>query len=164
MGASRIRSGNAGFTLIEVLIVVVSLSILAGAAIPQVADAMLHAKVSASLHAVTGVQRAVNENYVRTGAFPEKLDGAWFQPQSLPVNPFEPTRTVKGTKYVDGSKNSAKVHPSDKTTTIDIYWYNPKNGRFRMRVPWQGDATSTLALYNRANGTQLTKQSDVFTP
>ncbi len=148
-----------GFTLIEVLLVIVLLSILAATTFPAYFDSAQDCQVAPSVETVKMVQRRIDEYHVRNGAYPEQIDPAWFAPPGMPRNPFEPS--MQNTlAYIAASKGPQKIHPADKSTNLDIYWYNPTNGRFRMRVPWQGDNASTLALYNRANDARASSYTD----
>jgi type IV pilus assembly protein PilA len=61
---------NAGFTLIELMIVVMIIGILAGVAVPAYQDYIIRSKVSELLIVGGQGQRAVEEYYARWGTFP----------------------------------------------------------------------------------------------
>ncbi len=74
LGLARCRSARRGFTLVEILIVVVILGILASMVVPQFASAADEARRGAFCEAMRRMTQAVEVYYVRTGDFP--ADGA----------------------------------------------------------------------------------------
>jgi prepilin-type N-terminal cleavage/methylation domain-containing protein len=156
------QSSNArtGFTLVEVLIVVVLMAIMATVAMTQVNNSVTDAQVATAQEIVATVQRRIRAAQVLDTSTPGELDIQWFTPPRLPSNPFQLDMPLSRS-YIDASNDPSLMHPADKTTESGSpYWYNPQNGVFRMRVPWQGNASDTLDLYNRCNGTRSTDVAD----
>jgi type IV pilus assembly protein PilA len=87
---SVLQGRNAGFTLIELMIVVAIIAILASIAIPQYQNYVIRTQVSEGLELATGVKAAVWEYKTNTGEFPSTNLSA-----GLPAN-----TSIAG-KYVD---------------------------------------------------------------
>lgn len=65
-----------GFTLIELMVVVVILGILAAIAVPQFMGKTDEAKISATMTTMQGVQSTINLYYVENGKYPKAVVGA----------------------------------------------------------------------------------------
>lgn len=140
-----------GFTLVEILIVVVILGILASIVIPQFSSATAQSKAVAASSIVRTVQSKIFEDYATTGSYATTLDGDWFVEGALPSNPLAPEQQSPIVNY-DTSAASGDTHPSNKLVgTGGAFWYNPNNGTFRALVPAQDTEALTLELYNAAN-------------
>lgn len=70
------KRNNAGFTLIELMIVIAILGILIAIALPAYQDYTVRAKMSEALSLVTKEKLAVAEHYMSTGAFANTLEQA----------------------------------------------------------------------------------------
>ncbi len=151
---TRRHSQAAGFTLIEILIVAVLLAIFAAAVVPSLTSHDDDARVAAAFNLVRSIGRQIDRNRDSDGNFPARVEAAWFQGYKLPVNPLHPDHpnTIQSDTDLSGS---GKWHPINKTTVAHPFWYNPANGAIRIRVPRQATDAETLALYNRANGTNV---------
>lgn len=83
---------NKGFTLVEILIVVVILGILAAIVIPQFTDASTEAKQSSLDSNIHAMQSAIQLFEIREGAWPTALtdltSGSYKYLRSIPDNPF----------------------------------------------------------------------------
>ncbi|MEM9915133.1 MAG: prepilin-type N-terminal cleavage/methylation domain-containing protein [Planctomycetota bacterium] len=149
------RTKPAGFTLVEILIVVVILGILASIVVPQFSSATDQSKAVATASIVRTVQSKVLENYAMDGEYAATLETSWFVEGSLPHNPLAPEQRSPIVIY-DSSAAESATHPADKlVTTSGAFWYNPNNGTFRALVPAQDTEELTLELYNQANSTRL---------
>ncbi|MEQ9460585.1 MAG: prepilin-type N-terminal cleavage/methylation domain-containing protein [Phycisphaeraceae bacterium] len=154
-----------GFTLIEILIVVVILGILAAVVVPQFSDASEEARVAASATNVRAVVDQIAMYYARHGVYPELIDGDWFvNDLTSPIGQGLPE-----TVGYDASNNANKWHTTAKGVPPEgipaswggIYWYNPLNGSFRARVPEQATDQETIDLYNRVNNTGVTSLGQI---
>ncbi len=149
-----------GFTLVEILIVVVILGILASIVVPQFTDATDRSKSVTTASIVRTVQAKVFENYATQGEFAATISDAWFVEGSLPTNPLAPDQRDP-TVFYDAAATSAMSHPATKTVAATgAFWYNPTNGSFRALVPAQSTAALTLQLYNTANSTDVAALGD----
>ncbi len=151
-----------GFTLVEVLIVVVVLGVLAASVVPHFASAAESTKISSAASTLRQVQQMLQVEFVAGGEYPATIEAEWFAGAALPVNPFD--TTFEDSVYYDTADNAGKVHPTVKhidSASLKTFWYNPLNGRFRARVAEQGTDAETLELYNVVNGSRLTDISQI---
>ena len=156
----RLNRGVHGFTLVEVLIVVVILGILASIVIPQFTNATGQSKAVAAASIVRTVQAKVFENFATQNVYPATIEDAWFVEGSLPINPLAPEQRTPVVFY-DGAATADMTHPAAKTVAATgAFWYNPTNGTFRALVPAQDTQADTLLLYNTANSSGVANYGD----
>ncbi|MEM1424535.1 MAG: type II secretion system protein [Planctomycetota bacterium] len=156
-----------GFTLIELIAVIVVLAILAGVAIPRFIDQSDAARVSAAKAARSALAQAVMNRalYDQTEnggelAFPPTLDGvlATEGGEHL-LNPYHDPRMPV---YNVDNGGVDKVFMRFKTIERGVrsrwgsIWYNPNNGRVAFRVPEQETTEATIALFNEVNQASIT--------
>jgi len=81
---SKMRKGEKGFTLIELMIVVAIIGILAAIAIPQFASYRQRAQDSAAKSALKNLATAQENYYAEYNTYASGLAtlSAWFQPES----------------------------------------------------------------------------------
>jgi prepilin-type N-terminal cleavage/methylation domain-containing protein len=101
------RTGQSGFTLIELVIVIVILGILAAVAIPKYEDMREQARVATLKGQLGSIRSAIAIQYSRNAlnggaAFPT-LDGTIFADGRVPREPVLNSLAVKTTSGVDGT-------------------------------------------------------------
>lgn len=158
--AQRIGSGDrrleGGFTLVEILIVVIILGILAALVVPKFSNASTDSKAAAAAATCRVVQQKILEYRGTNGSYPATIDPAWFAGGNLPKSPFNPL--YADPIEVDTTSTADIRHPRIKSisTSLKPFWYNASNGLFRARVTLQSSTAKTLELYNKANNSALT--------
>lgn len=80
----------AGFTLIELMVVLVVLALLAGLAAPVVTSSILRAKESALKHNLYTTRKAIDDYFADKGVYPESLETLVEEKylRTLPVDPI----------------------------------------------------------------------------
>ena len=149
------RTRVRGFTLIEVLIVVIILGILASAVMPKFSDAREDATVSTLQTTNASVKSRIDYEKIVNGSYPSTLQASWFVGKQLPTHPDN----TFGVPSVQVESRPGRLHPGSKVRkagVIGAFWYNPAEGVFRARVADQGSSTSTLDFYNRVHGSSET--------
>jgi MSHA pilin protein MshA len=106
-GMKTVPRNEAGFTLIELVIVIVILGILASVAIPKYEDMREQARVATLKGQVGSVRSALSIQYARsalnsTPAFPV-LDGTIFADGRVPVEPVLNSNAVKTSAGIDNA-------------------------------------------------------------
>lgn len=137
MAHSRNRSG---FTLIELIVVIVVLGVLAGVALPVYFDHAASAKVSACKGSLGGIRSGVANYYANeaiggTAIFPTTAQltavGTVMQ-DNLPANPYNNLNTVKQTTTAADATNRVNdsttgwyyyVNNATTPTTVE-FWAN----------------------------------------
>ena len=148
-----------GFTLVEILIVVVILGILAAVVVPQFSEAAEEAEISVTASNVRAVTQQIAVYHAEHGDYPVPLPDVFLNKLKSPVG-----QGIVDTIGYDDTGDADKWHTSAKEVPPSglpaswggIYWYNPANGAFRARVPQQSTDQETIDLYNRVNGTSVT--------
>jgi hypothetical protein len=97
---------------------------------------------------------------------PPLISHQWFGP-TLPTNPYAHSQDSGAHPWLDiAPDDDDHPHPPDPVlVTMDQaqFWFNPRLSVFRARVPAQESRRATLELYNRVNGTTLTRL-DAYEP
>ena len=150
-----------GFTLVELLIVVVFIALFAATVVPALSERDEEAKIAAAQNVVRGVARQIERYRAQHDEWPPRVQAEWFRGHKLPINPLEPDHPRSIDEDNDAGGRTEKWHPTGKTTASWPFWYNPSNGSIRIRVPEQATREETLALYNLVNGTDAKSMGDI---
>jgi len=145
-----------GFTLVELLIVVVLLGIVSAIVVPALGTQRHDAVTSALRSNITQVQMVleVQHQYTSDGSWPAALDPDWFVNLIVPQHPDN----MAGVPLVEVVIAPGSTHPGDKlvhAASAGAYWYNSANGTFRARVKEQETRPETLDFYNEVNFSTL---------
>ena len=115
---------KSGFTLIELVMVIVILGILSAIAIPKFADLTTQAKISATKGGLGAIRSAVAIDYAKsatsgTAEFPSAVTTALFAYSLIPKNPLNNSTSVA----------AVRVAPSGTATSTNGWWYISASGR-----------------------------------
>lgn len=119
----RIKNSK-GFTLIELVMVIVILGVLAAIAIPKFADLSGEAKISAAKSGLGAIRSVVAIQYAQsatsgTAAFPTAITTALFADERIPVNKLNDSTSV-------GAVGAA---PGGTATSVNGWWYISASGK-----------------------------------
>lgn len=140
-----------GFSLIEIMVVVVILGILAAIVVPRFVNASEQATTNSAAAITRNVQLKITEYFAQHGEYPATIDGSWFLEGALPANPFDPAGG--STLIVQNIANKVYLQNKTSASNSQIYWYNRPTGTFHIRIPDQGSDSENLAYYNQVNHT-----------
>lgn len=95
------RKSRKGFSLLELLAVVVILGIIAAIVIPRVTDSSTKAKTEANRHNVATLNAAVERFYVDNGTWPATLGamGINYLPDGVPAAPIGGAYSIDATTH-----------------------------------------------------------------
>jgi type II secretion system protein G len=125
-----------GFTLVEILIVVVILGILAAIVIPQFTNASEDAKDSAAKSQLQTIRNQIELYRVKhNGVTPPSLDSGDFTDlvgddylRAAPVNPWNGATNVADAAAPDVGWIWADTDPNHTGNELSIVWHNPSTG------------------------------------
>jgi hypothetical protein len=154
--------------LIDTLIAAMLVAILSGVVWQQRQQESHMAKVDAVQQAVRAIQSqafyrgAVGDAPVTANGYAKRMDPAWFEghtPRNLLVQgEYLPWIEIVQDKAADLFNPSYILGDGGHAE----FWYNPKRGQVRARVPMQMTQEDTLDLYNLVNGTSLRTENVVW--
>ena len=122
----RTMKNKNGFTLVELVMVIVILGILALVAAPKFFDLSTDANTSAEKGVVGGVRSGISTYFAKNKAYPASLDGATNNPCS-PTNICFSTVLDQGGITQDWEKTGATTYKGPTTT---VYTYTAATGSF----------------------------------
>ncbi len=132
------RSVARGFTLIELMAVVVILAILGGIALPKFFDHAAQARKSACMGALGGIRagvatfyadKAINSASARYPTLTELTGGSVMQ-ESIPENPYNSSLTVVTATYANstartiGGAQGWRYYSGGGTGSRPVFWAN----------------------------------------
>ena len=95
------RKGSSGFTLIEIMLVVVIISILAAMVVPRLAGRTEEARRKRAAVDVANIENAVGLYELDTGKYPSQLADLFHAPGDLPESSWKGPYLRKRTKPTD---------------------------------------------------------------
>ena len=107
-------SRRSGFTLIEIILVVVIIGILAGIAIPRMGGKTEKAKIAAGRSNVQSIGMAIQEYEIMNGEYPASLDalldeskgGPYMEKKVIPTDPW-------GNPFIYAAPGARNTHTFD---------------------------------------------------
>lgn len=124
--AGRRTHNSKGFTLIELIMVIVILGILSAVAIPKYYDLQNEAKIAAEKGVVGGVRAGIHTYFAQNRVFPTTLDSASVG-NCTTANPCFDTVLAQGGITADWSKASGTTYTGPTGST---YTYTAATGEF----------------------------------
>ncbi len=136
-----IREQKAGFTLIELVIVIVILGILASLALPKFVDIVTDAKMSATKGGLGALRAVVALKYSKTivgggTTLPSTIDATDFFDGKLPVNKLNDQSIINLT---------AAAVTGDTVTSASGWWYVTGTGTAAGQAGAYSDGTVTVS-------------------
>ncbi len=118
---------NKGFTLIELVMIIVILGILAAVAIPKYYDLTSDANTAAEKGVVGGVRAGIHTYYAENKSWPTSLDSAANSTSASKTNAFFDTVLAQGGVMSDWTKNASGNYVGPASGE---YAYDDSDGSF----------------------------------
>lgn len=122
------KRNKKGFTLIELVMIIVILGILAAVAVPQFFDLSSDAKAAAEKGVVGAVRSGIMTYYAKNQAYPSSLDSVTAPQACDTANACFTTILAQGGVTADWTKTGTLVYQGPTGTT---YTYDSANGTFQ---------------------------------
>ncbi len=151
-------SGMKGFTLIELIIVIIHLGILSTVAVPRFLDIQLDTQKGVLIKALSSMRSGP-----RLQGYESRIEGQTGFPRDLRATlerreiPQHPQNTF-GVATLETVFDPLLVDPDSKVLKAGVsgsYWYNWANGIVKARVIDVGTEAATIDFYNEVNGTDI---------
>ena len=123
----KFKNEKRGFTLIELVMIIVILGILAAVAVPKFFDLSTDAKSAAEKGVVGGVRAGISTYFAKNKAFPASLDAASVADCTV-ANPCFDTVLSQGGITDDWEKTAASEYTGPAG---GIYTYTSGTGEFK---------------------------------
>jgi prepilin-type N-terminal cleavage/methylation domain-containing protein len=104
----------AGFTLVEIMIVLATIGVLSSVALPSFRTMQLRSKQSERVVMTESIRRAIDEYFVREGRYPEDWGGGMSFLNLLTNNPNSPLTTQKR------PFRTAPLHATDQWARLSL--------------------------------------------
>lgn len=127
------RRRNSGFSLIEMVIVILILGIIAAVAAPRMFDTAQQAEINTTRQQLAILRNAIEMHRAQNGAYPTDLPVAMGTMLNgpFPVPQIGSVRGLSGV-YVDSTTTDSPVIPSPNSS--DGWAYKPHNGNLRLNL------------------------------
>ncbi len=122
------RTNTKGFTLIELIMIIVILGILAAVAVPKYFDLTTDAKTAAEKGVVGGVRAGIQTYFAQNKSFPTSLDSVAASTTCSTSNPCFDTVLSQGGITADWSKDASGDYVGPNGGT---YHYDNTDGSFK---------------------------------
>ncbi len=148
----RTRQENEeGFTLAELLVVIMIIGILAALIIPSVVDAGCRARSSATQSKIENIQTALKSYKTDHGKYPEETREAGSEPLVKALSKKKGRGTVYmefDEEYLKGSDEQKKLYSSlgQQHEAYEIHYALPRGEHFQNRWKYEGEHPSPSQL------------------